>query len=210
VAPAPDGQQDDQQKRDGQEHMARNPERRTALVDAAIDVLAEQGARGLTFRAVDARAGVPAGTASNYFTSRDDLFTQAGARIRVRMTPDPALVGEALRPDPSRELVGELMQWLVRRQTAERTGYLAMLELRLEGTRRPALQAELDRAVRAEFEDAVRLHLASGLPGDEDTVLVLYLAMTGLLLECFTLPSVLGPDLERLVETVVARIVPER
>ncbi|MFE1785188.1 TetR/AcrR family transcriptional regulator, partial [Streptomyces sp. NPDC059506] len=117
--------------------MTRNPERRTALVDAAIEVLAREGARGLTFRAVDAQAGVPAGTASNYFASRDDLFTQAGSRIHVRMTPAPAAVDEAMRPAPSRELVAELMRWLVRRMTEERTGYLALLELRLEATRRP-------------------------------------------------------------------------
>ncbi len=43
----------------------RNPERRRALVDAAIEVLADEGARGLTFRAVDARATVPAGPAAN-------------------------------------------------------------------------------------------------------------------------------------------------
>ncbi|MDT0448159.1 TetR/AcrR family transcriptional regulator [Streptomyces hesseae] len=189
--------------------MARNPERRTALVDAAIEVLAREGARGLTFRAVDAQAGVPVGTASNYFTSRDDLFTQAGRRIHVRMTPDPAQVGEAMRAAPSRELVTELMRWLVRRMTAERTGYLAMLELRLEATRRPDLQAELNRAVRAALEESVRFHLDAGLPGDADTVLVLYLAMTGVLLEHFTLPDVLsGTELDRLVETVVSRIIP--
>ncbi|MEV5506448.1 TetR/AcrR family transcriptional regulator [Streptomyces orinoci] len=189
--------------------MVRNPERRTALVDAAIEVLAREGARGLTFRAVDAQAGVPAGTASNYFASRDELFTQAGRRINVRMTPDPDLVAQAMRPEPSRELVTELMRWLVRRMTEERTGYLAFLELRLEATRRPALQAELNRAVRTEFEASVDFHLSSGLPGDADTVKVLYLAMTGLLLEHFTVPEVLsGTELDDLVATLVERIVP--
>ncbi|MFI0930300.1 TetR/AcrR family transcriptional regulator [Streptomyces sp. NPDC021019] len=51
--------------------MAKNPRRRVVLTDAAIDLLAHEGARGLTFRAVDARAGVPVGTASNYFSGRD-------------------------------------------------------------------------------------------------------------------------------------------
>ncbi|MFG3307235.1 TetR/AcrR family transcriptional regulator [Streptomyces wuyuanensis] len=189
--------------------MARNPGRRTALVDAAIEVLAREGARGLTFRAVDGEAGVPPGTASNYFTSRDDLFTQAGARIHVRMTPAQTDVDEAMRPAPTRELYVRLMQWLVRRMTEERTGYLAMLELRLESTRRPALQAELNRAVGAELEANLRHHLDSGLPGDADTFLALYLAMTGLLLEHFTLPDVLSDRVvDELVETVVNRIVP--
>ncbi|GGO45901.1 TetR family transcriptional regulator [Streptomyces daqingensis] len=192
--------------------MVSNPRRRTALVDAAIEVLAREGARGLTFRAVDSEAGVPAGTASNYFTSRDDLLTQAGGRIRVRMTPDPAEVARALgSAPPRRELVAELMRWLVRRMAEERTGYLAMLELRLEATRRPALRSELTRTVRADLDENVRVHLDAGLPGDADTVLVLYLAMTGLLLEQLTLPGMLSDgEVDELVETVVDRVLPRR
>ncbi|URN15054.1 MULTISPECIES: TetR/AcrR family transcriptional regulator [Streptomyces] len=190
--------------------MAGNPERRRALLDAAIEVLAHEGARGLTFRAVDARARVPAGTASNYFSSRDDLLTQAGSRIHVRMTPPPARVEAAMRPEPDRELVAGLMKWLVRRMAEERTGYLAMLELRLEATRRPALRAELERAVRAELDRNTRFHLDAGLPGDAGTVLALHLAMTGLLLEHLTLPGVLPPaELDRTVEALVERVVPE-
>ncbi|NEE60859.1 TetR family transcriptional regulator, partial [Streptomyces sp. SID8455] len=172
--------------------MAKNLERRVALTDAAIDVLAQEGARGLTFRAVDARAGVPVGTASNYFSSRDDLFMQTGARIHSRMTPDPAQVEQALRPAPSRELVAELMHWLVRRMTDDRTGYLAMLELRLEATRRPELRTRLTGTIRTSFEESAAFHRDAGLPGDHSAFLVLYLAMTGVLLEHFTLPDVLG------------------
>ncbi|WP_432092458.1 TetR/AcrR family transcriptional regulator [Streptomyces sp. bgisy100] len=191
--------------------MVRNPERRTALIDAAIDVLADEGARGLTFRAVDARAGVPVGTASNYFASRDDLFTQAGARIHVRMTPEPAAVETAMRPAPSRELVTELMRWLVQRMSDDRTGYLAMLELRLEATRRPALRKQLTRTIRAGYDESLAFHLDAGLPGDADTFLVLYLAMTGVLLEHLTLPGMLSDTtLERMVESVVTGILPAR
>lgn len=174
--------------------MVRNPERRTALVDAAIEVLAREGARGLTFRAVDAEAGVPAGTSSNYFASRDDLFTQAGRHIHIRMTPSPHAVAEAMRPEPSRELYASLMHWLVRRMTAERTGYLAMLELRLEATRRPALRTELTRAIRADLEANIQFHVDSGMPGDPDTVRLLHLAMSGLLVELFTLPGVFADE----------------
>ncbi|MEU3838276.1 TetR/AcrR family transcriptional regulator [Streptomyces microflavus] len=189
--------------------MAKNPERRMALTDAAIDVLAQEGARGLTFRAVDARAGVPVGTASNYFSSRDDLFMQTGAHIHRRMTPDPAQVEQALRPAPSRELVAELMHWLVRRMTDDRTGYLAMLELRLEATRRPELRTRLTGTIRTSFEESAAFHRDAGLPGDHSAFLVLYLAMTGVLLEHFTLPDVLGDiALDALVDTVVEQIIP--
>jgi DNA-binding transcriptional regulator YbjK len=50
--------------------MARNDERRRELADAGLAVLARDGARGLTHRAVDSAAGAPAGTASNYFRTR--------------------------------------------------------------------------------------------------------------------------------------------
>lgn len=191
--------------------MARNPERRSALLDASIEVLAAEGARGLTFRAVDARAGVPTGTASNYFADRDALLAQTALRVNERMTPDPAHVAELMAPDPSRELVVELMRDLVRRMVAERSGYLAMLELRLEATRRPGLRQELNRTVRETFDENLRFHEAAGLPGDADAVRVLYLAMTGLLVEHFTLPEMLSdtPEaLDELVRTTVERIFP--
>lgn len=189
--------------------MAKNPERRAMLTDAAVDVLAHEGARGLTFRAVDARAGVPVGTASNYFSSRDDLLMQTGARISSRMTPDPAQVEQIMLPAPSRELVTELMHWLVRRMTDDRTGYLAMLELRLEATRRPELRTQLTRTVRTGFEESLSFHRDRDLPGGPDAFLVLYLAMTGVLLEHFTLPDMLGDDgLDHLIEAVVTRIIP--
>ncbi|MGW8766764.1 TetR/AcrR family transcriptional regulator [Streptomyces sp. NPDC055815] len=190
--------------------MARNPERRTALLDAAIEVLADEGARGLTFRAVDARAGVPTGTSSNYFSDRDQLLSQVADRIFVRLTPEPGAIDAALLPTPSRALVVELMRWLARRMTAERTCYLGLFELRLEAARRPELQKRFTEVLRADLDLNIRLHLDSGMPGDADTVRVLYVALTGLLLDHFTVPGILGDrDLDDMIETVVNRIVPE-
>ncbi len=48
-------------------------DRRTQLLDAALDVVGTQGLRALTHRAVDAAADVPSGSASNVFRSRSDL-----------------------------------------------------------------------------------------------------------------------------------------
>ncbi|MGW3556279.1 TetR/AcrR family transcriptional regulator [Streptomyces sp. NPDC000963] len=190
--------------------MARNPERRTALLDAAIEVLADEGARGLTFRAVDARAGVPTGTSSNYFTDRDQLLSQVGDRIFVRLTPEPGAVDTAMRPAPSRELMVELMRWLARRMAAERTCYLGLFELRLEAVRRPELRTQLTKVLRSDLDENVRLHLDSGMPGDADTVRLLYFALTGLLFDHFTVPGLHGErDLDDLIETVVNRVVPE-
>ena len=69
--------------------MVSNPQRRDLLADAGLRVLATAGARGLTHRAVDREAGVPAGTASNYFRSRDALLNGLAERIFTRMAPTP-------------------------------------------------------------------------------------------------------------------------
>ncbi|MET7379476.1 TetR family transcriptional regulator [Streptomyces sp. NPDC005526] len=195
--------------------MAGNPERRAALVDAGIAVLAREGARGLTFRAVDAAAGVPVGTASNYFTGRDHLLRQIDARLHVRLAPDPEVLTRLMARPRDRTLVTALMHDLLARATRDRAGYLALLEMRLEATRRPALRDSFTRSVRGDLEEAVEFHRAAGLPGGDETVTVLYLAVLGLILEHLTLPGVLDGVLpgvgvpEGMVERIVAAIVPE-
>ncbi|MGW4026072.1 TetR/AcrR family transcriptional regulator [Streptomyces sp. NPDC005009] len=188
--------------------VRRNEQRRAALVDAAIEVLAREGARGLTFRAVDTEAAVPVGTASNYFSSRDDLLTQAGARVYERLQPDEELIARRRAAGRDQEVYAELMRELVGRVAAFRTGYLALLELRLEATRRPGLREVLTERVRADVEADVRYHEGAGLPGDTMAVKLLYLALNWLIVEQLTLPDVFAPDeRERLVTAAVERIV---
>lgn len=189
--------------------MRQNLARRAALVDAAIEVLASEGARGLTFRAVDAQAEVPNGTASNYFTSRDDLLTQAGGRIYERLQPDASTIAASLDGPRDRARVAALMHELVDRIAAYRSGYLALLELRLEATRRPELRTVLTKTIRADLDANIDYHLKSGLPGDATTVVLLYLAMNWVIVERLTLPDVFGEeDIHDLVTTVVERSLP--
>ncbi|OBK20581.1 TetR family transcriptional regulator [Mycobacterium asiaticum] len=61
-------------KRDGDE-------RRRELCDAAIEVLAELGSRGLTHGQVDRCAGVPDGTTSYYYRTRAALLRGVGKRV---------------------------------------------------------------------------------------------------------------------------------
>lgn len=189
--------------------MRQNPARRAALLDAAIEVLAREGARGLTFRSVDAEAGVPGGTASNYFSSRDDLLIQVGHRCYERLEPEQSVVAAALAGPRDRQRVTELMRDIVERLTGFHSGYLALLELRLEATRRPALRRLLTERIRADVDANIAFHEQSGLPGDATTVVVLYLALNWLVLERLTLPGVL-PELagEDLVAAVVERLLP--
>ncbi|MBF6239897.1 TetR family transcriptional regulator [Nocardia otitidiscaviarum] len=188
--------------------MRTNPERRRALLDGAIEVLARDGARGLTFRAVDKEAAVPAGTASNYFTNRDDLLVQVGHRYYERLIPSDETMAKLTQAPRTRETITELMTEVVDRITNFRTGYIAQLELRLESTRRPELQALLTERVRADIDFNIRNHLDSGMPGDEDTVLLLYLALNWLILERLTLPGIFSEQRAReLVAVAVDRAI---
>lgn len=56
-------------------------ERRRELCDAAIQVLAEHGSRGLTHGRVDRHAGVPDGTTSYYYRTRAALLRGVGKRV---------------------------------------------------------------------------------------------------------------------------------
>ncbi|MFE0809439.1 TetR/AcrR family transcriptional regulator [Streptomyces sp. NPDC058794] len=188
--------------------VRRNDQRRAALVDAAIEVLAAEGARGLTFRAVDTAAAVPAGTTSNYFANRDDLLTQAGARVYERLHPDEATITRQRTAGRDRDTYVALMRELVDRIASFRTGYLALLELRLEATRRPGLRAVLTERIRADVAANVSYHEASGLPGDATAVKLLYLALNWLIVEQLTLPDVFSQEeRDALVAAAVERIV---
>jgi AcrR family transcriptional regulator len=190
--------------------MTRNPGRRAALIDAAIEVLAREGARGLTFRAVDACAEVPTGTTSNYFASRDDVLAQAGRRVHERLMPDPDVLADLMRAPRDLALETALMYDLMDRVLADRTGYLALLELRLECTRRPRMRAEFTATIGAGIEGSVAFHVDHGFPGGRSTVITLYLAMLGLILEHLTLPDLFPEaDLRHLIADLVAAIVPE-
>lgn len=187
--------------------VRRNPERRAALLDAAIEVLAREGARGLTFRAVDQQAEVPAGTASNYFANRDDILKQAGERVYERLVDEDVLAGGMAGPH-DRARVTELMHELVDRVAAFPTGFLALLELRLEATRRPELRDVLTSRIRADVEFNVDYHRKTGLPGDGTMVVLLWAALNWLITERLLLPDLFTEAQRRdLVTALVERLL---
>jgi DNA-binding transcriptional regulator YbjK len=72
--------------------------RREVLSDAAIEVIAASGMRGLTHRAVDSAADVPAGSTSYYFRSRRALLEAVLIRLNALNTTATAQVVAALHP----------------------------------------------------------------------------------------------------------------
>lgn len=189
--------------------MRQNTERRTALTDAAIEVLARDGARGLTYRAVDTEARVPPGTTSNYFRDRDQLLSEAGERVHLRLSAPEEVLADPRAEEPSTGRVAALLGDLMTRLTTRRSSYLALLELRLEANRRPELAAALTATVKESFDLSAGFHEAAGLPGGREDVLLLYLALTGLTVERLTLPEAFSEYSDaQVVGLLVDRILP--
>jgi DNA-binding transcriptional regulator YbjK len=189
------------------EHMVRNNERRSALADAGIRVLAEQGARGLTHRAVDATAGMPRGTASNYFPSRDELIAALVDRIAVRLTPDPTSIPSLASRSPDRALFADYLRDVVRRLSADPHVPLALFELRLEAARRPAVAETLGAWRQRAFQDDVAFNVSSGLPGGQTEIALLHFAIDGLMLDQLTTPLDTGLSADAAIDEFVRRIL---
>lgn len=172
--------------------MAKNERRRQAIADAGLSVLAREGSRGLTHRAVDVAAGVPTGTTSNYFRSRDALVAGLVERIGERLGPSPEDLARRSAGEPGRALFADYVRDIVRRLSDDREVTLALFELRLESSRRPEVAAVLGAWQRAGFAGDVAFNTDAGLPGGRREIALFHYAIDGLLLDRLTTP--IDPD----------------
>jgi len=123
-------------------------DRRSVILDAALRVIAEQGMRALTHRAVDAAAGLPVGSTSYYFRSRAALLAGCVAwLLQLDLEQDLPIAEAAVAGggDVVDALAGVLVEVGVRMATVERHRTLARYELGLAGSRDAALRIELVR-----------------------------------------------------------------
>jgi DNA-binding transcriptional regulator YbjK len=120
------------------------------MTDAAIDVLADLGMRGLTHRAVDLRAGLPPGTTSAYFRTRRSLIEAVVRRLADLDRADlavGALPVDAGAPALARHdvdavataIAGVLDRWM----STARSRTLARFWCLLEATHHPELRTIL-------------------------------------------------------------------
>ncbi|GAA3434821.1 TetR family transcriptional regulator [Kutzneria kofuensis] len=117
------------------------------MLDAAVDVLGTDGIRRLTYQAVDARAGVPAGTTSNYFRSRDALLDGIVDHIEALDRADIAHM--ALAADGVDGLAMTLAGFVHHALGPGRPRIVARYALFLETLARPELRDALTRSREA-------------------------------------------------------------
>jgi len=120
--------------------------RREQVLDAAITVLGTLGVRGVTHRAVDAEAGVPQGTTSNHFRTRDALFEGVVERFAERERAAFEELARAAEPRTPGELATMLAEWVVAAVGPRRELTLARFAILVEAAIRPPLRRKLAEA----------------------------------------------------------------
>lgn len=193
-----------------------NPERRDQLADAAIGVLAQVGARGLTHRAVDAAAGVPAGTTSRYFRTREALLRGVVDRSLASLTSSLTRLGDGVREPGVEAMAGAVARAVTEAVTARRDRSAAICELMLEARRRPELASRLNQAREALMKLLRRLAAAARVELSDDQVVQLLALATGTVVTTLTAPApgdaepageLFGHQVDQLVRDAVTAIV---
>ncbi|OBA96521.1 hypothetical protein A5662_17795 [Mycobacteriaceae bacterium 1482268.1] len=170
--------------------MPPNLERRSQILDAAIDILCDDGVGGLTHRQVDSRAGVPAGTTSNYFRTRQALLEATAARTVElhwqRVEELQAAVGPM-----SREALKALMIRMLEPGEQFRRWTLARFELFMESTRREELRPLMAELQAAAVKSATLIIEAAGFRPTPERMDELATVLNGLAFSNLTFAS--GP-----------------
>ncbi len=157
--------------------------RRRAILEAAQAVVAEQGLRGLTHRAVDRVAGLPEGSTSAYLRTRKALQLALAEYVVGQLAIDVQELSARLADchgDPVRaaELTGDLF----RRWLRDRDRLVARLELTLESVRDDELSVLLAAARSQLVETVARALATAGKLHDETRAETVVAALDGVLL----------------------------
>jgi TetR/AcrR family transcriptional regulator, regulator of biofilm formation and stress response len=160
-------------------------ERRRAIIDAALRIIASRGLPAVTHRTVAREAGVPLAATTYYFASKNEILSEALeslAAVEVERLEAltatvtaatasradlAAALGEALIPDPAE---------------AERT-WLAQFEIYVEAARNPALRPAVIRWREAFVDLAASALRAIGAPEPERRAPIAVAAINGILLD---------------------------
>ena len=183
--------------------MVRNDERRLLIADTAIAVLADAGARGLTFRAVDAEAQLPRGTTSNYFRARSVLVGAVIDRIGARLAPNPDTLRTLGRRTPGPDLFADYVRDIIDRLLGDREATTALFELRLNAARDPEIGERIGHWLRTAFAADVAFNADAGLPGGRLEIALFHYAIDGYILDRLTMP--IAPDIggDPVIDTLV-------
>ncbi|WP_072939099.1 TetR/AcrR family transcriptional regulator [Rhodococcus koreensis] len=155
-------------------------EGRTALLSAAVRVVAEQGLRKLTYRAVAREAGVAHGLVAHHFGSRDALLEAA-----LQFSLDNSVTSISTRPGSGD--LDAVFAGLVTMVEKNPDDQAFQYELILECRRRPELRPYVESIYQA-YIDGLQFELeCAGMDPDPALSHLIYAAADGLVFHQITI-----------------------
>jgi AcrR family transcriptional regulator len=183
--------------------------RREDLLDAAISVLGESGIHGLTHRAVDTAAGLPAGSTSNHFRTRDALLNAVVERFAARERANWEDIAVAVCPTTPAQLAEAITAFAHDATGPHRTLTLARYAILVEAGIHPPLRTQLSvtgARVNAWFTNWLRI--AGSTDPERDAPIVMN-HWTGLVLRQLVNPDpAFDPSAE--ITALITRIIRPR
>lgn len=186
------------------------PSRADILADAAIDVLADEGLRGLTHRAVEQRAGLPNGSTSYYFKTRSALVRGVLARLLELDRQEFQTFGLIGLPGSRADFVDATTRLLKHLSTTARNRQIARFQLYLDGDPDEERQAMLDAATKAIEASSVAMLKALGSRNPRRDGKLLQALLDGLLYDQVARHQTSTAELRRRVEVVLDVVLPPR
>jgi DNA-binding transcriptional regulator YbjK len=168
--------------------MSTSP-RMTQLLEAGVEVVAHQGLRGLTHRAVDREAGLPEGSCSAYLRTRLALLTALAEHVSAQVADDVRVLARRIaeRPGDAEHAVRETSEmfvgWLGHPELLQ-----TRLELTLEGHRQPELASVSTAWSRQLLEIVADVMVRAGHDDAVGRAATLNAAMDGILLQTLREP----------------------
>jgi AcrR family transcriptional regulator len=152
---------------------------RDALLAAVIDVVAEKGLRGVTYRSVAARAGVNHTLITHHFGSVEGLLA-ATLEWAVQRSIDET--GLARVADFDEKFADALLASV----SSEPELQLFQFEMLLEARRKPELKALLDRLYDNYISTVETALRGRSLDTDDELSMAIFAALDGLMLQFLT------------------------
>ncbi len=182
--------------------------RREELLDAAITVLGERGIHALTHRAVDTAAGLPAGSASNHFRTRDALLDAVVERFAARERAIWEDIAVRLYPTTPQELAQALTLAAQAATGPHRAVSLARYAILVQAGIHPPLRAQLTATgarVNAWFMNWLRI---AGSTDPERDAPIIMNHWTGLILHQLANPDPAFNPSEQITAIVTTVVRP--
>lgn len=140
------------------------PDRRKAILDGVIELLATRGMEGVTHRAVDQIAGLPQGSTTYYFPKKTALLVAASDRLAQLLEKDCDDLQVGFADKVAKEGMDAAIAYVAAELAAyadcARHLFLARMELTMAASRRDDLEGvgeKLGAAARRPIEFFLRL-----------------------------------------------------